>query len=239
MKPVLGCLAVLLLIAPNASAQTEIPEVPRTAIEQSLVAAGQPFEKAHALVTGKASLALLADVVRQYESLPQSLELSRGNIALHHLVARTKLPAWKRGKKGSDVRVLQDFRDAVIWGYRYGYYYPAFGKFAHARQGSGLKTGPAPHPAYCDTCQEFECHEAADVCITLAIGKVVHGKRKTGSPTVLRMTNTLYNEFQGPKNQFYNVGVLTVTGTGREFWFINRHHPKSKAYNVHVTVTGK
>lgn len=128
MKPVLGCLAVLLLIALNASAQTEIPEVSRVEIERSLAASGQPVEKARALVRGQVSLALLADVVRQYESLPPSRELSKGNIALHHLVARTKIPVWKRGKKGSEIRVLQDFRDAVIWGYRFGYYYPAFGK---------------------------------------------------------------------------------------------------------------
>lgn len=127
MKPVLGCLAALLLITLNASAQTEIPEVPRVEIEQSLATLGQPIEKAHALVSGQVSVALLADVVRQYESLPQSLELSKGNIALHHLVARTKIPVWKRAKKGSDVRVLQDFRDAPIWGYQFGYYYPAFG----------------------------------------------------------------------------------------------------------------
>lgn len=104
-------------------------------------------------------------------------------------------------------------------------------------QGSSLKHYPAPTPAYCEYCQEFVCDQSADACITLALTKVAHGKSRMQRPTILRMTNTLYNEFDPKPTQFYNIGVLTVVGAGREFWLINRFHSRDKRYNIHVTVS--
>jgi hypothetical protein len=159
VRLLLCTVVLVLAAALPAASQREIPPVPFTEIEHSLERLGQPVGDAHRLVERaqagriqKADLSLLAAVIRQYESLtvqfcrgtsageispdwcskdsyPYLEALSRGNIALHHVTDKAKIPGWTwRYSKDPDLWWPQWFQNKTAWGYRYGYYYPAFPK---------------------------------------------------------------------------------------------------------------